>query len=57
MWTVELTATKASPDQLVERLAINFGAPGDRRQARWPVVDGVSCGRRRFGTDRDHDQR
>ncbi|MCC7336760.1 MAG: PQQ-binding-like beta-propeller repeat protein [Pirellulaceae bacterium] len=49
MWTNDLTSAQASPDQLIERLAINFGAPGDRRQAdgqlwmEYPVVAGDSA--------------
>lgn len=49
VWTIDMTSAKASPDQWIERLAINFGAPGDRRQAdgqlwmEYPVVAGDSA--------------
>ena len=48
MWTIDLIATSATPDQLFENLAINFGAPGHRRQAdgqlwmEYPVMTGDS---------------
>ncbi|QDS87803.1 Alcohol dehydrogenase [cytochrome c] precursor [Rosistilla ulvae] len=32
MWTIDLIAGTATPEQLLERMAINFGAPGHRRQ-------------------------
>ncbi|MFG0262804.1 MAG: PQQ-binding-like beta-propeller repeat protein, partial [Novipirellula sp. JB048] len=32
MWTIDLIANTATPEQLLERVAINFGAPGHRRQ-------------------------
>ncbi|TWU25393.1 Alcohol dehydrogenase [cytochrome c] precursor [Novipirellula galeiformis] len=32
MWTIDLIANNATPEQLLERMAINFGAPGHRRQ-------------------------
>ncbi len=32
MWTIDLIANSATPKQLLERMAINFGAPGHRRQ-------------------------
>ncbi|MCA9183161.1 MAG: PQQ-binding-like beta-propeller repeat protein [Planctomycetales bacterium] len=49
VWTIDATSANASPDQLIERLAINFGAPGDRRQAdgqlwmEYPVLAGDSA--------------
>ncbi len=49
VWTIDATSAQASPDQWIERLAINFGAPGDRRQAdgqlwmEYPVVSGDSA--------------
>ncbi|MEO8269999.1 MAG: PQQ-binding-like beta-propeller repeat protein, partial [Aureliella sp.] len=49
VWTIDATSAKASPNQWIERLAINFGAPGDRRQAdgqlwmEYPVVAGDSA--------------
>lgn len=32
-WTINLSATQAAKNQLVESVGINFGAPGDRRDA------------------------
>ncbi len=49
VWTIDAMSANASPDHLIERLAINFGAPGDRRQAdgqlwmEYPVVAGDSA--------------
>jgi outer membrane protein assembly factor BamB len=49
VWTIDATAASASPEHLLERLAINFGAPGDRRQPdgqlwmEYPIVAGDSA--------------
>jgi outer membrane protein assembly factor BamB len=49
VWTIDATAASASPDRPLEQLAINFGAPGDRREAdgqlwmEYPVVAGDSA--------------
>ncbi len=32
VWTVDASTAQATPDSLIERLAINFGAAGDRRE-------------------------
>lgn len=48
MWTIDLIANNATPDQLLQRMAINFGAPGHRRQPdgqlwmEYPVMAGDS---------------
>jgi hypothetical protein len=48
MWTIDLIANNAKPNQLLERMAINFGAPGHRRQPdgqlwmEYPVMTGDS---------------
>jgi len=49
VWTIDATAASASPNQPLEQLAINFGAPGDRREAdgqlwmEYPVIAGDSA--------------
>ncbi len=49
LWTVDASNVNATPDKQVESLAINFGAPGDRRQAdgqlwmEYPPVAGESA--------------
>ncbi len=49
VWTVDTTNVNATPEKQVERLAINFGAPGDRRQPdgqlwmEYPPVAGDSA--------------
>lgn len=48
MWTIDLIANSATPGQLLDRMAINFGAPGHRRQSdgqlwmEYPVMAGDS---------------
>ncbi len=47
-WSIHNTAAKSSHGKMIENLAINFGAPGDRRDAdgvlwlEYPVVAGES---------------
>jgi len=49
VWTVDATSVSATPEKQVESLAINFGAPGDRRQRdgqlwmEYPPVAGDSA--------------
>ncbi len=33
VWTVDSANTRATPEERIDRLAINFGAPGDRRDS------------------------
>ncbi|TWU35234.1 Alcohol dehydrogenase [cytochrome c] precursor [Novipirellula aureliae] len=48
VWTIDLIANSATPNQLLERLSLNFGAPGHRRQPdgqlwmEYPVMAGDS---------------
>ncbi|TWU33914.1 Alcohol dehydrogenase [cytochrome c] precursor [Novipirellula artificiosorum] len=48
VWTIDLIANSATPNQLFKRLALNFGAPGHRRQPdgqlwmEYPVMAGDS---------------
>ncbi len=48
MWTIDLATSTESSDEPVRRLGINFGAPGDRRDANgvpwleYPIVGGES---------------
>ena len=49
VWTVDATSARATPEKWIERLAINVGAPGDRRDAdgqlwmEYPAVSGESA--------------
>ena len=49
VWSVDLTSTLASKDKPIQQVAINFGAPGDRRDAdgqlwlEYPVVAGEAA--------------
>ncbi len=49
VWTVDSANTRATPEKPVERLAINFGAPGDRRDSdgqlwmEYPTLAGDSA--------------
>jgi outer membrane protein assembly factor BamB len=50
MWSVDTMATAAEENQLLQAVAVNFGAPGDRRDAlgklwlEYPVVSGNAPG-------------
>jgi hypothetical protein len=49
VWTVDATSAQATPESMIERLAINFGAAGDRRERdgqlwmEYPSVAGESA--------------
>ncbi|MDX1925348.1 MAG: PQQ-binding-like beta-propeller repeat protein [Pirellulaceae bacterium] len=49
VWTVDSANVRATPEEQIERIAINFGAPGDRRDAdgqlwmEYPTLAGDSA--------------
>jgi outer membrane protein assembly factor BamB len=49
VWTVDSANTRATPEEQIERIAINFGAPGDRRDSagqlwmEYPTLAGDSA--------------